>query len=129
MNARKLATVLSFFVITAVCGLVLASHSELRQSRKAAHIANDRADTSSGAQWRWQNPLPQGNNLRAASLVNANTGTLVGDYGTIVRTTDGGNNWTIQSSGTTKLCGAFHSQMQIAERPVARSFGEESMAE
>ena len=102
MNARKLAIVLSFFVITAVCGLVLASHSELRQSRKAAHAANDRADTSSGAKWRWQNPLPQGNNLRGASLVNANTGTLVGDYGTIVRTTDGGNNWTIQSSGTTQ---------------------------
>ena len=102
MNARRLTIVLSFLVITAVCGLVLASHPELRQSRKAAHIANGRANASSSAQWRWQNPLPQGNNLRAASLVNANTGTLVGDYGTIVRTTDGGNNWTIQSSGTTQ---------------------------
>ena len=28
-----------------------------------------------------------------------------------------------------KLCGAFHLQIQIAERPVARSVGEESMAE
>jgi len=53
-------------------------------------------------QWRWQNPLPQGNNLRDATLVNANIGTLVGDYGTIVRTTDGGNNWSVQSSGTTE---------------------------
>src|SRR5258705_3755517 len=102
MNTRILRTLLSFLVITAVCGLVLASHPELRQSRKAAHTANGRADTSSGAQWRWQNPLPQGNNLRGASVVNATTGTLVGDYGTIVRTTDGGNNWTIQSSGTTQ---------------------------
>src|SRR5215211_4895648 len=102
MNIRRLTTILSFLVITAVCGLVLASHPELRQSRKAAHAANGRGDTSSGAQWRWQNPLPQGNNLRGVSVVNANTSTLVGDYGTIVRTTDGGNNWTIQSSGTTQ---------------------------
>ncbi len=102
MNDRRLTTVLSFLVVTAVCGLVLASHPELRQDRKAAHTAKRRGDTSSGAQWRWQNPLPQGNNLRGASVVNANTSTLVGDYGTIVRTTDGGNNWTIQSSGTTQ---------------------------
>ena len=88
-------------MITAVCGLVLASHTELRQTRKAAHAANDR-NASSSAEWHWQNPLPQGNNLRGASLANANTGTLVGDYGTIVMTTDGGNNWTIQSSGTTQ---------------------------
>ena len=103
MNTRKKTIVLAFLVITAVCGLVLASHLELRQSRDAVHTAKGRADTSSSAKWRWQNPLPQGNNLRAASLVDANTGTLVGDYGTIVRTTDGGNNWTIQSSGTTEI--------------------------
>ena len=85
MNDRRLTTVLSFLVVTAVCGLVLASHPELRQGRKAAHTAKRRGDTSSGAQWRWQNPLPQGNNLRGASVVNANTSTLVGDYGTIVK--------------------------------------------
>ncbi len=102
MNGRRLATLLYFFVATAVCGLVLARHPELNRSRKAANTPNDRADISSRAQWRWQNPLPQGNNLRGVSLVTANTGTLVGDYGTIVRTTDGGNSWTIQSSGTTQ---------------------------
>ena len=69
----------------------------------------------------------KGNNLRDATLVSANTGTLVCDYGTIVGTSDGGNNWSVQSSGTTEPCGAFHSQIQIAERPVAHSFGEESM--
>ena len=47
------------------------------------------------APWFWQNPLPQGNDLLGASFVDANTGTVVGDYGTIVRTTDGGNSWTI----------------------------------
>ena len=54
------------------------------------------------SQWQWQNPLPQGNNLRGASFVDANTGTVVGENGTIVRTTDGGNSWTIQASGTTQ---------------------------
>jgi len=54
------------------------------------------------APWVWQNPLPQGNDLRGASFVDANTGTVVGYYGTIVRTTDGGNSWTIQTSGTTQ---------------------------
>jgi hypothetical protein len=34
--------------------------------------------------------------------VDANTGTVVGEYGAIVRTTDGGSSWTIQVSGTTQ---------------------------
>ena len=80
----------------------MTSHAQHAQRSKVAHIANHRADTSTGMQWRWQNPLPQGNNLRDATLVSANTGTLVGDYGTIVRTSDGGNNWSVQSSGTTE---------------------------
>jgi len=100
MNARTVATVLSFFVVTALYGLVLTSHAQHAQRSKVAHVANHRADTSTGMQWRWQNPLPQGNNPRDATLVSANTGTLVGDYGTIVRTTDGGNNWAVQSNGT-----------------------------
>ncbi|MFQ5512269.1 MAG: hypothetical protein ACE5EO_10505 [Candidatus Krumholzibacteriia bacterium] len=40
--------------------------------------------------WFWQNPRPQGNNLLAVSFTDANTGTAVGELGTIVRTTDGG---------------------------------------
>jgi len=100
MNARTVATVLSFFVVSALYGLVLASHAQHAQRSKVAHVANHRADTSTGMQWRWQNPLPQGNNPRDATLVSANTGTLVGDYSTIVRTTDGGSNWSVQSNGT-----------------------------
>lgn len=38
--------------------------------------------------------------LAGVSFVNANTGTAVGDNGTILRTTDGGLNWTGQTSGT-----------------------------
>src|SRR5262249_12844303 len=51
--------------------------------------------------WFWQNPRPQGNSLTGGSFVDASTGTVVGDLGTIVRTTDGGATWTQQRSGTT----------------------------
>ncbi|NQT26967.1 T9SS type A sorting domain-containing protein [candidate division KSB1 bacterium] len=50
--------------------------------------------------WFWQNPLPQGNTLQGVSFSDANNGTAVGNYGTIIRTTDGGNNWVAQESGT-----------------------------
>jgi hypothetical protein len=51
--------------------------------------------------WYWQNPLPQGNPLRAVAVVDGKTVISVGDLGTILRTTDGGASWTRQSSGTT----------------------------
>src|ERR1700687_2720927 len=50
--------------------------------------------------WFWQNPLPQGNYLLGVSFVDANSGTAVGDAGTILRTTDGGATWNRQTSGT-----------------------------
>jgi len=52
--------------------------------------------------WFWQNPLPQGNTLNSVCFVSATTGWTVGGYGTILNTTDGGENWIIQSSGTTE---------------------------
>src|SRR5438132_13178514 len=82
---------------TSACGLALAIHAG---SKSVATIASKVTDGSSS--WHWQNPLPQGNNLRGASFVDADTGTAVGEYGTIVRTTDGGNSWTVQVSGTTQ---------------------------
>ncbi len=33
------------------------------------------------AQWFWQNPLPQGNNLNSVEFVDANTAWAVGDAG------------------------------------------------
>ena len=53
------------------------------------------------AQWFWQNHLPQGNNLKAVYFVSSTVGGAVGDFGTILRTTDGGTTWTSQTSGTT----------------------------
>src|SRR4030095_11637776 len=88
--------------IAAVSGLVLALHAGQGQSQAVLNNSSKVTGGASSSQWVWQNPLPQGNNLRGASFVDANTGTVVGDYGTIVRTTDGGNSWTIQVSGTTQ---------------------------
>src|SRR4029450_11410594 len=98
-NPRIPLTILG---LAASCGLVLATHSGQTRSGAAATVPRQLPAGSPNSQWHWQNPLPQGNNLRGASFVDANTGTVVGDYGTIVRTTDGGNSWTIQVSGTTQ---------------------------
>src|SRR5712671_1288482 len=98
-NTRIPLTILG---LAASCGLVLAMHSGQTRSGAAATISSKLPAGSPSSQWHWQNPLPQGNNLRGASFVDTNTGTVVGEYGTIVRTTDGGNSWTIQTSGTTQ---------------------------
>ncbi len=47
------------------------------------------------AQWQPQNLLPQGNHLRAAFFVSPEIGWTVGDRGTILKTTDGGDNWDV----------------------------------
>ena len=63
-------------------------------------------ETNAQLGWNWQNPLPQGNMLTAVCFTDANTGTAVGVSGTVLRTTNGGTNWTSQSSGiTADLCG------------------------
>ena len=55
-----------------------------------------------GSGWSWQNPLPQGNPLRATAMLDAKTAVAVGDAGTILRTTDGGVTWKAVSSGATQ---------------------------
>lgn len=50
--------------------------------------------------WVWQNPLPQDNRLLATAVVGASTGWAVGESGTIIHTTDGGDTWVGQASGT-----------------------------
>lgn len=41
--------------------------------------------------WHWQNPLLQGNPLWGVCFTDADTGWVVGEVGTILRTTDGGS--------------------------------------
>ncbi len=45
------------------------------------------------AQWFWQNPLPQGNFLSDILFVDSINGYAAGTFGTILKSTDGGNNW------------------------------------
>jgi photosystem II stability/assembly factor-like uncharacterized protein len=49
--------------------------------------------------WEWGNPLPQGNTLRAMSFAGA-TGYAAGDFGTLLKTTDGGTTWSGLPVGT-----------------------------
>src|SRR5258705_711565 len=106
---------LTILGLAASCGLVLAIHTgQALTGATAAVSSKPSTDAPSlvaaatrtrpvvSSRWHWQNPLPQGNNLRGASFVDANTGTVVGEYGTTVRTTNGGNSWTVQASGTTQ---------------------------
>jgi photosystem II stability/assembly factor-like uncharacterized protein len=45
--------------------------------------------------WFWQNPYPQGNDLYDVSFIDSLHGWAIGDYCTIIKTTDGGNNWSV----------------------------------
>jgi photosystem II stability/assembly factor-like uncharacterized protein len=53
--------------------------------------------------WTWQNPLPQGNYLWDVQVINENLIFATGLGGTIMKTIDGGVNWVICTTGTTKL--------------------------
>ena len=59
-------------------------------------------------QWLLQTPLTYGSRLNDVCFVDKNTGTAVGESGTILRTTDGGHNWIVQSSGKTYNLNAVH---------------------
>jgi len=48
--------------------------------------------------WFWQNPLPQGNDLRGQSWLDADRGWIVGVSGTVLKTTDGGKSWQVQDA-------------------------------
>ena len=62
----------------------------------------------SHSQFNWLNPLPQGNTLNSVYFVNENMGYVVGNYGTALTTIDGGLNWTILNTNTTKNLNAVY---------------------
>src|SRR2546423_10197737 len=79
-------------LILAVLALVLAL---------GAAMTAQAADVTVGhSGWNWGNPLPQGNTLRAVEFDGA-LGFAAGDFGTLVRTADGGASWTGVRTGTT----------------------------
>jgi photosystem II stability/assembly factor-like uncharacterized protein len=49
--------------------------------------------------WQWGNPLPQGNTLRTMAFTGS-TGYAAGDFGTLLKTTDGGSTWSGLPVGT-----------------------------
>jgi photosystem II stability/assembly factor-like uncharacterized protein len=49
--------------------------------------------------WNWALPVPQGQNLSDVTF-DGSTGYAVGDFGTVLKSTDGGQTWTGLPSGT-----------------------------
>ena len=54
------------------------------------------------AQWFWQNPLPQGNSLNGVEYISLNNAIAIGENGTIIKSTNGGIDWTIINIETDK---------------------------
>ncbi len=50
--------------------------------------------------WRWQNPLPQGNTLHSSATIGNNIVFFAGDAGTILKSKDGGQTFTRQKTFT-----------------------------
>ncbi len=73
----------------AVCGLAAAA-------LPAGAHANVQVGSSG---WSWGNPLPQGNTLHAMAF-SGPTGYAVGDFGTLLATTDYGVSWSGLPAGT-----------------------------
>ena len=66
-----------------------------------ASVAAQAADVTVGhSGWNWGNPQPQGNTLRAVEF-EGSLGFAAGDFGTLLRTSDGGATWTGVGTGTT----------------------------
>ncbi len=84
-------------VITSLILLNLFSFSAVEISQAAA--TQRFLNTGSGS-WFWLSPTPQGNTLRAVSCPTANFCVAVGDRGTILSTSNGGQSWGVMPSGT-----------------------------
>ena len=78
-------------VLTALTGVLLALSLYAASAGASVQVG------SSG--WLWGNPLPQGNSINAISFAGT-TGYAVGEFGTILATSDAGSTWTGLSSGT-----------------------------
>ena len=46
--------------------------------------------------WVWRNPIPQPNWLHGCTMIDDGTALAVGDVGTIIRSTNSGETWTVQ---------------------------------
>ena len=65
--------------------------------------------------WTWRNPLPTGHSLRRTATNGSSVHIAVGDYGTILRSTDNGVTWSMIENGGQTLNGvAFGSGTFVA---------------
>src|SRR5262249_5864759 len=92
----------ALFVLSFIgaAGLALTIKTGYSRSRLAITPSSTSAAGSSSRQWVWQNRLPQGNTLQGFSFGDINNGFAVGARGTILRTTDRGNNWQLITGET-----------------------------
>ncbi len=79
--------------LVAIACLILAT---------VASVATASANVQVGSSgWQWGNPQPEGNTLHDLAFApGSTTGYGVGDFGTIVKTTDSGATWTGLPAGT-----------------------------
>lgn len=63
---------------------------------------------SQEAAFTWQNPSPLGSSITDVDFYNSTTGIFVGKYGAIYKTTDGGQTFIKQNSGTTQNLKKVH---------------------
>lgn len=85
------------------------SHTATSQV-KVAELGLVRGKTCSvgeAAGWCWQQPLPQGNNVRAYAFVSDTVGWAAGAAGTMLMTRDGGRKWVAQPTGSTSELSAL----------------------
>ena len=55
---------------------------------------------ASGQQnWKWMNPLPQGNTINNITIIDDNNIIAVGDNGFLIKSIDAGINWTVVQTG------------------------------
>jgi photosystem II stability/assembly factor-like uncharacterized protein len=55
---------------------------------------------TTGVEWVWLNPQPQGNSLLDVDMLDADAAVAVGQGGTILRTLDGGDTWSVVRCGS-----------------------------
>ncbi len=76
--------------------------------------------------WQWVNPLPQGNLINAMSALNQDTVLAVAEFGSIIRTTNGGTTWQVipTAAGTNEQLFA----VQYTSSTIAYAVGESGRA-
>jgi len=115
MNTH-LKTALLLLSFIGASGLIQTIQNGYAGSRIAGTRSNTIAAGSSGRQWIWQNPLPQGNTLQDFSFIDTNNGFAVGARGTILKTTDGVTTGSLSQAKRRTIFMAFLLLTQISER-------------